>query len=109
MSTMLSHGFLHSVRAFGDRPALEVAGQALSYEALFQRSASLAATLARYEFGGGPLLTAVFAYRSVIAYAGILGALLRGHGYVPLNRTLPPERTKTMLQRSGCRALIVDA
>jgi amino acid adenylation domain-containing protein len=106
---MLNRGFLNSVQAFGERPALEVAGEALSYEALFRRSASLAATLARNEAGSGPLLTAVFAYRSVTAYAGILGALLRGHGYVPLNRTLPSERTKTMLQRSGCRALIVDA
>ena len=106
---MLNRGFLNSVQAFGDRPALEVAGEALSYDALFRRSASLAATLAPYEFGGGPLLTAVFAYRSVTAYAGILGALLHGHGYVPLNRTLPPERTKTMLQKSRCRAMIVDA
>src|SRR5580658_4424135 len=109
MNAMLSCGFLNSVQAFRNRPALEVAGEALSYDALFRRSASLAATLARHDFGGGPLLTAVFAYRSVTAYAGILGALLRGHGYVPLNRTLPPERTKTMLQRSGCRAMIVDA
>jgi non-ribosomal peptide synthetase component F len=105
---MLSRGFLNSVHSFGDRPALEVAGEALSYDALFRRSASLAATLARYECGGVPLLTAVFAYRSVAAYAGILGAVLRGHGYVPLNRTLPPERTKTMLQKSRCRAMIVD-
>jgi len=109
MNTTLNRGFLHSVQAFGDRPALEVAGEALSYDALFQRSASLAVTLARYEISGSPLLTAVFAYRSVSAFAGILGALLRGHGYVPLNRALPPERTKIMLQRSGCRAMIVDA
>ncbi len=108
MKAMLTRGFLNSVQAFGDRPALEVAGEAYSYDALFRRSASLAATLAREEVGGGPALTAVFAYRSVTAFAGILGALLRGHGYVPLNRTLPPERTRTMLQRAGCRAMIVD-
>ena len=106
---MLTRGFLNSVQAFGDRPALEVAGVVESYNALFQRAASLAVTLSRYETGGNPPLTAVFAYRSVTAFAGILGALLRGHGYVPLNRTLPPERTRTMLQRSGCRAMIVDA
>lgn len=105
---MLSRGFLNSVREFGDRPALDVAGAALSYNDLFQRAASLAATLSRYQVADGPPLTAVFAYRSATAYAGILGALLRGHGYVPLNRTLPPERTRTMLQRSGCRAVIVD-
>ena len=37
-----------------------------------------------------------------------LPALLRGHGYVPLNRTFRPERTKFMLDPSGCRALVVD-
>jgi len=51
----------------------------------------------------------VFAYRSTTAYAGVLASLLAGHGYVPLNRTFPAERTRTMLQRSGCRSLIVDA
>jgi amino acid adenylation domain-containing protein len=107
---MLSQGFLKSVQAFGDRPALEVGGVAQSYNALFRRSASLAATLSRYQIEGAddPPLTAIFAYRSVTAFSGVLAALLRGHGYVPLNRTFPLERTKTMLQRSGCRAMIVD-
>jgi amino acid adenylation domain-containing protein len=40
---------------------------------------------------------------------GVLAALLRGHGYVPLNRTFPVDRTRTMLQRAGCRAVIVDS
>jgi amino acid adenylation domain-containing protein len=34
--------------------------------------------------------------------------LLAGHGYVPLNRTFPTERTRIMLERSGARSLIVD-
>jgi amino acid adenylation domain-containing protein len=105
----LSYGFLSSVQAFGDRPAIEVSGEILTYAQLFQKSASLAATLARHEVESEPPLTAVFAYRSVTAFAGVLGALLHGHGYVPLNRTFPAERTRTMLQRSGCRALLVDA
>ena len=37
-----------------------------------------------------------------------LGALLRGHGYVPLNPAFPTDRTRTMVARSGCRCLIVD-
>ena len=39
---------------------------------------------------------------------GVLGALLRSHGYVPLNPAFPTDRTRAMLQRSGCRSLIVD-
>jgi amino acid adenylation domain-containing protein len=105
----LSRGFLRSVKAHGSRPAVDVSDDVLTYEDLFERSASLAATLIRHQTGGVPPLTAVFAYRSATAFAGILAALMRGHGYVPLNRTFPIDRTRTMLQRSGCRAMIVDA
>src|SRR5205807_1817266 len=58
---------------------------------------------------GAPPLTGLFAYRSATAFAGVLGALLGGHAYVPLNRTFPPARTALMLSRAGCRAVIVDA
>jgi len=105
----LSRGFLRSVKAFGGRPAVEVSGEILAYGELFERSASLASTMAEHQTGGGPPLTAVFAYRSATAFAGILAALMRGHGYVPLNRTFPIERTRAMLRRSGCRAMVVDA
>jgi amino acid adenylation domain-containing protein len=54
-------------------------------------------------------LTAVFAYRTWPAFAGVLAALYRGHGYVPLNPTFPPERTRGMLDRSGAVAVVVDA
>lgn len=105
----LSSGFLRSVEAFGERPAVEVSGKTLTYAQLFRKAASLAATLARHQDEIEPPLTAVFAYRSETAFAGVLGALLRGHGYVPLNRLFPPNRTRTMLQRSGCRSMLVDA
>ena len=105
----LCDGFLKSVQAFGNRPAVEVSGEVLTYAGLFEKAASLAATLIQHQVAGEPPLTAVFAYRSVTAFAGVLAALLRGHGYVPLNRTFPPQRTVTMLQRSECRAMIVDA
>src|ERR1017187_7523615 len=85
-SRLLHAGFLHRVESFPDRPALEVSGQGLTYAQLFQKAASLAATLTALDTANDPPLTAVFAYRSVTAFAGVLGALLRGHGYVPLNR-----------------------
>jgi amino acid adenylation domain-containing protein len=104
----LGESFCASARRHGQRPALTVAGQELTYQQLHEKAAALAATLQRHTPEGGPLLTAVFAYRSATAFAGVLAALLRGHGYVPLNRTFPADRTATMLQRSGCRAMIVD-
>jgi amino acid adenylation domain-containing protein len=104
----LHAGFLSSAERFPDRPALEVAGAAYSYAQLQERAAALAATLAAHDTGDGPPLTAVFSYRSLSAYAGVLAALMRGHGYVPLNSGYPPERTRAMIERSGCSALVVD-
>ena len=54
-------------------------------------------------------MTGVFGHRSVTAYASVLAGLLRGHGYVPFNPSFPTERTRSMLIRSDCRSIIVDA
>lgn len=101
-------GFLRSCESHGHRSAVEVSGTILTYDDLCDLSMSLAASLQHATPPGGPPLTAVFAYRSTIAFAGVLAALFAGHGYVPLNRTFPPERTRSMLLRSGCRSLIID-
>ena len=102
-------GFCRSVAAFGDRPALEIDSQVLSYQALHDRAASIALCLDAGAHAGGPPLTAVFAHRSFTAFAGVLAGLLRGHGYVPLNPTFPIDRTVAMLVRSQCRSLVADA
>lgn len=101
-------GFSRSFEQFPDRPAI-AAGRELTYRELGERAQSLAATIQTQLQGDGTPLTAVFAYRSETAYAGVLGALMAGHGYVPLNRTFPVDRTRLMLERSMCRSLIVDA
>lgn len=103
----LAAGFVRSAKAFPRRPALAIGAQSWSYEELLQSSTAIAALLKKHT-EGGPLLTAALAHRSFVAYAGVLGALLRGHGYVPLNRKFPSLRTKAMFERSGCRALVVD-
>ena len=102
-------GFLASVERFGDRPALQLGAEVLSYRTLHDRAAALAATLDAHATSREPLLTAVFGHRSITAYAGVLGGLFRGHGYVPLNPAFPTDRTRGMLLRSGCRSLIVDS
>ena len=101
-------GFLRSVALHPERPALELDGRVLGYRQLRDLAAALAATLDSQAPEEEPPLTAVFGHRSITAYAGVLGALLRGHGYVPLNPAFPTDRTRAMLQRSGCRSLIVD-
>lgn len=105
--TGLADGFLQSCERFPDSRALVVDGEILSYAELREQAASMAATLMHHA-NAGPPLTAVFANRSVTAYAGLLAALFRGHGYVPLNHKLPGVRTSTMLRQAGCTSIIVD-
>jgi amino acid adenylation domain-containing protein len=101
-------GFIQSAERVPERPALIVEGRTLSYHELQLLATRIAASIQSHpEFTRVPL-TAVFAYRSTTAFAGILGALLAGHGYVPLNRTFPIERTKAMFDRSGCGSIVVD-
>jgi amino acid adenylation domain-containing protein len=100
--TLIS-GFLRSVKRHPSRPALEVDGETLSYTELYGRAGAIAAEL------GEPPLTALLAARSASAYAAVLGALVAGHGYVPLNPRFPARRNAAMLERSGARTLVVDA
>lgn len=101
-------GFLRAVEHYPERIAVEIGNTKLTYQALHDGAKLLSASVRRDLPADGSPLTAVFAYRSATAYAGILGSLMAGHGYVPLNPSFPPERTKAMLRRSGCRSLIAD-
>lgn len=99
---------MQSTERFPEYPAVFVEARTLSYHELQGFATRIAATIqAHPEFSQVPL-TAVFAHRSQTAFAGVLGALLAGNGYVPLNPTFPTERTEVMLERSECRSIIVD-
>lgn len=108
-SRTLRSGFLRSAERFPDRPALQLASEILSYRDLLGRAGALATTLSAQAPANEPALTGVFGHRSITAYAGVLAGLLRGHGYVPFNPAFPTDRTRSMLVRSECRCVIVDA
>jgi amino acid adenylation domain-containing protein len=91
------------------RSAIDVAGREVTYQQLAYLAKRLAATLQASAAPDAVPLTAVFASRSEKAYAAVLGVLMAGQGYVPLNRTFPVDRTRLMLERSMCRSMIVDA
>jgi amino acid adenylation domain-containing protein len=88
--------------------ALRVGADQLTYGELRNVACGIAATLQAHPEFQENRLTAVFAHRTRSAFAGVLGSLLAGGGYVPLNRTFPASRTKLMFELSGCRAVIVD-
>lgn len=107
-SRFLWHGFINSAKHFPDRPAVYAEDVYINYFNLLHKSQQIAATIQKHVLNPTPPLTAIFAYRSHAAFAGILGTLLSGHGYVPLNHNFPIARTRIMLERSGCSSLIID-
>lgn len=105
----LISGFLESAERFPDRPALVVDGESLSYAALRGLVRKVASAIHDVQSEPQPFsLVALLAHRSQTAYAGILGSLAAGKGYVPLNPKFPLERILQMLALSGCTTLIVD-
>jgi amino acid adenylation domain-containing protein len=51
---------------------------------------------------------AILAGRGPTAYAGVLGTLMAGAAYVPLNTAYPADRNRVILERSGAAAVIAD-
>lgn len=103
--TLIS-GFLRSLRAHHNRPALELGEALITYEQLWDYAGRIAACL-RERLAPSETVVALLANRSVGAYGGVLGILASGRGYVPLNPKFPLERTLLMLNASGCRTLVV--
>ena len=102
-------GFMRSATDYASRTALRVQGESISFQELQTLALRIAATIQSRSHGEGSPFTAVLGYRGVPAFAGVLGALLAGNGYVPLNPNFPIERTLSMMDQAKCESLIADA
>jgi amino acid adenylation domain-containing protein len=102
MSANLHGGFVESARRFPERPALAVDGQSLTYAELDRVARRWAGALEGRRVG-------IFADRTMVAYVGILAALMSGATFVPLNPAFPIARTASMIRRAKLDALVVDA
>ena len=98
-------GFLQSVDRFHSRTALVVDGRPFTYAELYRVASRIASAIVCEEQDPSSLVS-VMADRSLMAYAGVLGVLGAGRGYVPLNPNFPVERTRYMLTLSGCTVLV---
>jgi amino acid adenylation domain-containing protein len=101
----LISGFLTSLARHPDRVALELGEEQLTYGQLWEHAARIAAAIQKHCEPSDPLI-ALLANRSVTAYAGVLGILASGRGYVPLNPKFPTDRTLAMLKASRCTTII---
>lgn len=106
----LCSGFLKSVEKFPDHPALVVENTPVTYGQLFANARSVAATLQQKspEISHSSL-TGIFGHRSLAAFSGILAALLKGDGYVPLNPAFPAEWVREKIHRARLERVIVEA
>lgn len=100
--------FIDAASRHAQRTALVVGDERISYADLAERAGRIAARLSEAP-RATPRLGAVFGSRSAPTYEGVLGTLLSGAGYVPLNPKFPDERNAFMLAVSAASTLVVDA
>jgi amino acid adenylation domain-containing protein len=106
--TSLASGFLRSAERVPHAHAVDDAGTVTTYETLRRQAFGIAGALARGGPKDGTGLTAVLGERKAETFAAILGVLLQGDGYVPLNPRYPQSRNRELLDRSRCRKLVVS-
>jgi D-alanine--poly(phosphoribitol) ligase subunit 1 len=104
VSTNLRDWLLASADRHADRPALWVHERLISYRELIAHANYLASILVHVK----PRRIAVLADRHLACYVGILGTVLAGHAYVPLNPHHPLDRLKSILRRADVGALVID-
>ena len=102
----LVSGFVRSLLRDPDQIALQIGDDTWTYGQLWRLASRFGAVVREFSEASDRVVS-ILAGRSVNAYAGILGILASGRGYVPLNPKFPIERTLAMLKASGCRTLIV--
>ena len=108
MTRSLVDNFLSSAARYPARDALWAEGHAVSYEELGDAAGRIANTIVGNLPGARAAQCAVFAYRTVTAYAAVLGAQMAGMAYVPLNPKFPAQRNGYMLDLSKAETIVID-
>jgi amino acid adenylation domain-containing protein/non-ribosomal peptide synthase protein (TIGR01720 family) len=97
--------FAEQARATPDAPALVFGGEVTTYGRLAARATGLARRLR--SFGAGPEVRVGIAMeRSPDLIVALLGVLLAGGAYVPIDPAQPRERRLALLRESGARLLL---
>ncbi|MBP3412049.1 MAG: amino acid adenylation domain-containing protein, partial [Oscillospiraceae bacterium] len=97
--------FEQQVTLHSDRTALRFGTRTLSYGELNASANYIGHKLREIGICPGDLV-ALYASRSLEAFAGILGILKSGGAYLPMDPELPQERLDFMFADSGCKAVV---
>jgi amino acid adenylation domain-containing protein len=104
---ILTRGFLESVHENGSGVALSAPSGQLTYAELNATARAIAMTLSTLERSPADLVP-ILVERDLSAFAGILGILLSGCGYVPISSSFPPGRIETIVTDVESPLLLVD-
>jgi D-alanine--poly(phosphoribitol) ligase subunit 1 len=96
-----------SAQEYGSRAALWVNGRSLSYAELEEAARRLAAGIIAVRGNLREGYCALLVDRTATAYVGVLGSLLAGLAYVPINPRLPTERMTELIRLSGSDLIVV--
>ena len=99
---MLINFFLDSVRKYPNKPALNCQGMEFTYLELFQQASKIENHLRNDQ----SKIVGILFDRSPQAYIGILGVLMSGKGYVPLNPKFPQSRTLYMVDLANLNTIL---
>jgi amino acid adenylation domain-containing protein len=109
MQQNIAAQFLDVVKLYPDRTALWCLGDEFTYSELKDAAASIAAVIKQSCPSAKDIKVAILSERTSCAYTAVLGTLLAGAAYVPLNPRFPLERNRSILESSGSNVLICDA
>lgn len=103
--TTVIQDVLNHALAQPDAPALVHGAESLSYAALLGKAAQIALRLRAAGVGGGSRV-AIHLERSPLGIAAILGVLMSGAAYVPLDLNSPAERKRYIAEQAEAAAVI---
>ncbi|MEY9928687.1 pyochelin synthetase [Catenulispora sp. GP43] len=104
-NALLHHAILAQARSRPDQPAVVSASGTVTYGELLGRAAAVARELA----GESDAPVAVVMDRGPEQVIGVLGALLAGRAYLPIDSTQPATRRNLMLADAGVRDVLTQS
>lgn len=97
-------GFLRSAQKYPDHAAIIINGHSFSYKWLLSKATAIAKALS--EKKQGHELVGLYTDNTENTYAALIGILLSGKGFVPLNHKFPDERLKKIIVDAGITTIV---
>ncbi|WP_420175619.1 Pls/PosA family non-ribosomal peptide synthetase [Luteococcus sp. OSA5] len=98
--------FLETVEQYGDQPALDAGSTVLTYGQFAEAAGEVAEELAGLGIGRGDKVGVRVPSGTADLYTAIMGILLAGAAYVPVDAEDPDERARTVFEESQAAAVI---